>query len=81
MPKPTSVVLGAHFEAFVAAQVAAGRYPSAVQVIRAGLRLLEAREGRLQALREAILVGETSGAAIPLDLVRIKSQARRSVRR
>jgi antitoxin ParD1/3/4 len=81
MPKHTSVVLGTPFEAFVAAQVAAGRYRSATEVIRAGLRLLKEREGRLQALREAMIAGETSGAASPLDLAKIKSQARKGARR
>lgn len=81
MPKHTSVVLGAPFEAFLAAQVAAGRYRSATEVIRAGLGLLKEREGRLQALREAMIAGETSGAASPLDLAKIKSQARKGARR
>ncbi len=81
MPKHTSVVLGAPFEAFVAAQVEAGRYRSATEVIRAGLRLLKEREGRLQALREAMIAGETSGVASPLDLAKIKSRARKGTRR
>jgi antitoxin ParD1/3/4 len=81
MPKNTTVLLGDHLDAFVAAQVAAGHYPSATEVIRAGLRLLQEREGRLQALREAMIAGEQSGTAGPLDLAKIKKQARRTAGR
>jgi len=81
MPKNTSFILGDHFDAFVTAQVAAGRYQSATDVIRSGLRLLEERETRLQALREALVAGEKSGTAGPLDLAKIKKQARRAAGR
>lgn len=76
MPKNTSFILGDHFDAFVASQVDAGRYRNATDVIRSGLRLLEERETRLQALRNALIEGEQSGAAGPLDREKIKRQAR-----
>ncbi len=57
----TSVSLGEHFADFIAASVNAGRYSSASDVVRAGLRLLEVQETRLQVLRQAIDDGETSG--------------------
>lgn len=76
MPKNTSFILGDHFDAFVAEQVDAGRYASATDVIRSGLRLLEERETRLAALRRALVEGERSGVAGPLDIERVKRQAR-----
>ncbi|UFP96504.1 type II toxin-antitoxin system ParD family antitoxin [Gloeobacter morelensis] len=63
MQKNTSVTLGQHFEAFIARQIDAGRYASASEAIRAGLRLLEEQEMKLAALRRALHDGENSGLA------------------
>jgi antitoxin ParD1/3/4 len=68
MPRNTSVTLGDHFADFVDEQVDSGRYGSASEVIRAGLRLLEDREARVAALRAALIKGEESGAAAPFDV-------------
>mgnify|MGYP000857116382 FL=1 len=63
----TSVSLDDHFAGFIASQVGSGRYRSASEVIRAGLRLLEDRETEMLALREALASDEASGQAEPFD--------------
>ncbi len=65
--KNTSVSLGDHYTEFINAQVRAGRYGSASEVLRAGLRLLEEREVRLRALQAALIAGEEPGAPAVFD--------------
>ncbi|WP_026373896.1 type II toxin-antitoxin system ParD family antitoxin [Agrococcus lahaulensis] len=67
MAQNTSVSLDDHFAAFLAREVASGRYRSASEVIRAGLRLLEDQETRVAAMRAALIEGERSGAPEPFD--------------
>ena len=67
MAKNTSFTLGDHFASFVESKVAEGRYASASDVVRAGLRLLEDQETRLASLRAALTEGENSGPATPFD--------------
>lgn len=45
-----------------------GRYGSASDVGRAGLRLLEEHEARVKALQAAVIAGEASGRAEGFDL-------------
>lgn len=63
MSKNTSVSLDQHFLAFIETQVDQGRYSSASDVMRAGLRLLEEQETKLAALRAALIAGEQSGTS------------------
>jgi len=60
----TSITLGDHFGDFIDERVAAGRYASASEVVRAGLRILEAEEQKLEALRAALIEGEESGRSL-----------------
>jgi antitoxin ParD1/3/4 len=79
MGRNTSVVLSDHFLQFVDEQVESGRYGSASDVVRAGLRLLEEREITRGALREALMAGETSGEATAFDLAAFLTSKRTSV--
>lgn len=63
MAKNTSITLGEHFDGFIANQVNTGRYASASEVIRAGLRKLEDEERKLETLRALIEEGRASGTA------------------
>jgi antitoxin ParD1/3/4 len=68
MNKTTSVLVGEHFADFIERQVQAGRYDSATDVVRAGLRLLEEQELKVERLRAALIEGEQSGGPVPFDL-------------
>ncbi len=61
MRRNTSVALGSYFEDFVENRIAEGRFKNASEVIRAGLRLLEEDENRINALKTAIKEGLDSG--------------------
>ena len=67
MSKNTSISLGNHFESFILNKVGSGRYNSASEVIRAGLRLLEQEERKTDALKEALELGEKSGIAMDFN--------------
>lgn len=68
MPKNTSITLGDSYLEFIDRQVAKGRFGSASEAVRAGLRLLEEQENALERLRAAIDEGYASGEAEDFDL-------------
>jgi antitoxin ParD1/3/4 len=78
--KNTSVSLGPHFADFVGEAVKSGRYGTASDVVRAGLRLLEEEEAKLAALREAIDAGDASGLARPFDIKKFLARKRKTFR-
>jgi len=59
MQRNTSVTLGEHFGEFVEDKIQQGRFESTSEAVRAGLRLLEEHEAKLDLLRKKLSVGET----------------------
>ncbi len=78
MGKNTSVSLGEHFENFVNQRIDEGRYKNASEVIRAGLRLLESEEHKIQLLRNAVQEGIESGIATDFDPVEHLKELKKS---
>lgn len=58
MGKNTSIALGDHFENFIDEKISEGRFKNASELIRAGLRLLEDEEQKINLLRSALKDGE-----------------------
>jgi antitoxin ParD1/3/4 len=56
-----NVSIGERWEGFVAAAVKSGRYGSASEVVREGLRLVEEREAKLLALRDTVNASIAAG--------------------
>lgn len=76
-----NVSLTSRLEGLVKKLVRDGRYNSASEVVRDGLRLIEEREQlrqiRIQELRKAIREGRDSGPGVPWDLDDFKRSARK----
>jgi antitoxin ParD1/3/4 len=68
----TSYSIGKHFEGFIESLIESGRYSTASEVMREGLRLIEEREARrnakLEALRAEIQKGFDSGPAEEIEV-------------
>ena len=58
----TSLTLGEHWEKFIKNEIASGRYGSASEVVRDGLRALEERKSKLEALRAHLAEGLAQAA-------------------
>jgi len=85
---PSSYSLGSQFETFVREQVETGRYQSASEVIRAGLRLLQDQEelrarrlGELDRLLDEGVESARKGPLVAADEVfdRLEKRLRRRV--
>lgn len=76
MARNTSVSLGDHFAEFVDSQVLTGRFGSASDVVRAGLRLLEEHETKVKALQAALIAGEESGEPTAFDFDALNARKR-----
>lgn len=74
--RSTSISLSDHFAGFIDSQVQSGRYGSASDVVRAGLRLLEEHEAKVKALEAALIEGEKSGDPEPFDNEAFKAEMR-----
>lgn len=77
----TSVSLGDHFEGLIKDLVENGRYNNASEVVRDGLRMVEARERRLAMLDQALAEGltdEAEGRVMSLEdaSARVKAKIR-----
>ena len=79
----TSYSIGKHFEDFIASLIASGRYSTASEIIRDGLRMIEereqGREAKLEWLRAEIQKGLDSGPAEEVGdmFARIKTEGRK----
>lgn len=78
------VPLGDHWEGFVRDQVRAGRFDTPADVVREGLRLVEERQSRLDALRAKLdaaierggaLTDEDVGARVAATVERLRRSA------
>jgi antitoxin ParD1/3/4 len=71
-----NVSVGEHWEKFIENAVREGRYGSASEVVRAGLRLVEERETKLKALRDEINAAIESGGHLTAEEVSAGLDAR-----
>lgn len=58
-----NVSIGERWETFVESALKTGRYGSASEIVREGLRLVEEREAKLQALRNTLDASIARGGA------------------
>ena len=68
MSRNTSVVIGNDEANFIRTLINKGRFGSASEAVRAGLRLLEQQELKIEALHMAITEGDASGPATPFSM-------------
>ena len=72
MPSDNSVTIGDHFSEFVKDKINEGRFESVSEMIRAGLRLLETEEARLELVREKLSNEKPQAEEARLELLHEK---------
>lgn len=81
----TSYSIGKHFENMIDGLIEDGRYATASEIIREGLRLVEEREEqrkvKLEALRAEIQKGLDSGPAEEVDITEMMERIKREGRK
>jgi antitoxin ParD1/3/4 len=70
-----NVSIGQRWEGFVDSVVRSGRYGSASEVVREGLRLVEEREARLRALRNTLDAAVAEGGSLTDEDMDVSLQA------
>ncbi len=71
-----NVSVGKHWEEFIDALVKSGRYASATEVMREGLRLVEEREAKFKSLRETIEASLAEGGENTIAEARARIEKR-----
>ena len=79
MGKYTSIILGSHFDSFIQDQIKTGKFNSASEIIRSGLRLLEVEYDKREAVKKALIIGEKSGKIKRFDNEKFKSKMRKKL--
>jgi len=77
MSKNTSIILGDHFDKFIKKEIKSGRYRSASEIIRSGLRLLEDEMNKIQTINDALVIGEKSGNPKSFNNEKFKARMRK----
>ncbi len=77
MAKNTSIILGDHFDEFIQSEIESGRYSTASEIIRSGLRLLELEKNKIEAINKALIVGEISGESIAFNNEKFKTRMKK----
>jgi len=81
MAKTQTLSLGEHWNIFIESHLMQGRYASASELVRDGLRLLEEKEAdsKLEILRGALIEGEESSDLGLLNMEAIRQEAKQEI--
>ncbi|MEM9548545.1 MAG: type II toxin-antitoxin system ParD family antitoxin [Bacteroidota bacterium] len=73
------VFLGEHFDESINSEIESGRYKSAGEVIRSGLRLLKEEHRKINFINEALVIEEVSGKETKFDNEEFKLKMRKKL--